>query len=125
MTPQKQTELMLRFCRTQYERGHNTYERADCAGAAQLILRDFAGISLPDDRLTWVGHFDLLSWPCELQEWDVLLMQHSNTIQLVDHVAVHIGNGQVCQLGRDTGGLICEHINRYVSKILYVGRYKR
>jgi hypothetical protein len=124
MNANLQSEIMLRFAHTSYERGCNTYDKADCAGAVQLMLRDFADIDLPDDRLTWVGYFDLLDWPCDLKPWDVLLLAHSNTLQLVDHVALHLEDDWICQLGKDTGGMICERLNRYSSKILYVGRYK-
>lgn len=124
MDQKSQQDLMLRFSRCAYVHGESSYEKADCAGAARVILRDFGGFDLPDNRLDWAMHFEILPWPSELRDFDVLLLQHSNQLGLVDHMAVHIGNGWIAQLGKDVLGLMCERLNRYQSKILHVARFK-
>lgn len=124
MNQLEQQDMMLRFSRVRYKHGANSYEYADCAGIGQLIYRDFAGFYLPDDRTAWATYFDVLAWPCELKVFDALLMQHGNTLNLIDHMAIHIGGNWIVSLGERSIGLMCERLNRYESKILKVARYK-
>lgn len=125
MNPEKQAELMIRFSGCVYKDDANSYKESDCAGAAQLILRDYANITLPDDRTEWRTYFDFLEWPVELKEFDVLMLCCHNEFEVVDHVAVHIGNNYVVHFGRYTTGAMCHRMDRFQSRIINVARYKK
>lgn len=121
-----QQAMMLRFSRCEYADGEATYEKCDCIGAVRLILRDYGeGIELPDEVTAWTTHFELIEWPTELKDLDVLLLQCKNSFGLADHMAVHIGGGYIVHIGKHMNGIVCERVNRYESKILQVARYKK
>ena len=125
MNQMQQQELMLRFSHCKFKHNGNTYAEADCAGAAQIILRDFAGVLLPDDRTTWSELFDFLPWPLPLQDFDVLMLRYHNQFDFVDHIGVHIGNDYIVHFGKHTAGMICNRIDRFEGKIINVARYKK
>ena len=126
MNQSDQQEIMLRFSRCQYADREASYERCDCVGAVRLVLRDYGGVvELPDDVTEWADRFEMLSWPTELQDLDVLLLQLKNSFGLADHMAVHIGNRYIVHIGKNMSGVMCERVNRYESKIVNVARYRR
>jgi hypothetical protein len=126
MTSQQQQELMIRFARCKFKFGAASYEEADCAGAAQLVYRDYAGIDVTDDRLAWRDIFDLLHWPVELQEWDILLLNSiTGGFEVADHCGVYIGDGNVVHFGRTTNGMLCQRIERFIPRIASILRYNK
>ena len=116
---------MLRFSRCKFTDDASDYENCDCTGAVRVILRDYGGgIELPADVQDWKRVFEMLPWPVELKDLDVVLMAYDNKLGLVDHMAVHVGNNYIVHLGKHTGGLRCERVNRYQTRILHVARLR-
>lgn len=125
MIQEKQQDLMLRFSRCVFKDDAESYAEADCWGATRIILRDFGGLILPSDRHAWRECFEFVAWPTELRDFDVVLMAYANRHDLIDHMATHIGDGWLAHIGRFTGGMVCDRLNKYESRIVNVARYRK
>ena len=97
----------------------------DCYGLVRWVLMAGLGRELPEKpppAIRWPDYVEIFRpRPPALQQFDVLMFAEILP-GLVNHIGVMVSAADFLHAGSKFGGVVCEPINRYLDKVVAVGR---
>lgn len=106
------------------EGGASPSDGFDCYGLVRWVIREGLGVSLPENTISWRRYGDVIDGcPSNPLRYDLLFF--CPTIpDIVTHVGIANGDGNITHADHRFGAVVCEPLSRYSGKIKAIGRVR-